>query len=208
MNVLIEIWKDIPEWKGVYQASSFGRIKSLQRVVVCRNGINMSVSEKIMQPCLNTHGYYIVLFKNKGRKKTSTVHRLIAETFIQNTENKRTVNHKNGIKIDNRLENLEWATMKENNIHAYEIGLKKIPNGKDCHWLYGKTGKNSLVSKSIIQMDLNGKIIKKYDSLIDAVRDIGLRDSSGITKCAQGKLKSSGGYKWRFSKNKQKNENK
>ena len=108
-----EIWRDIKGYDGVYQVSNWGRVKSLK-----------FGKELFLKPVNNGWGYHRVsLCKNK-KGKNITVHRLVAEAFIKNPQNKRTVNHKNGIKADNRLSNLEWNTMSENNKHAFANGLK------------------------------------------------------------------------------------
>lgn len=125
-----EIWKDIIGFEGIYQISNFGRIKSLERLVKCGilNSEFRIVKERILKPAINRNGYYKVCLKHKFINKTLLVHRLIAQAFIPNPENKPTINHINGIKTDNRIVNLEWCTMKENNVHAFATGLKRAHN--------------------------------------------------------------------------------
>src|SRR5690606_12581678 len=105
-----EIWKDIPGWEGCYQASSWGRIKNLQR---------FKAPERILTPRLNQSGYQTVQLCKNSRPVECRVHRLIALTFIPNPHNKPQVNHKNKNRADNRVENLEWVTNRENGTHRY-----------------------------------------------------------------------------------------
>ncbi len=108
-----EIWVKIKKFEGLYLASNTGLIKSL---------INKG---RLLKPGLSRGYKTVVLYKNK-KSRTYLVHRLIAESFILNPENKRTVNHKDGDKLNNNLSNLEWATHKENVTHSWETGLSKI----------------------------------------------------------------------------------
>lgn len=117
-NLPGEMWKDIPDYDGDYQESNFGRTKSF------KNG-----KEKILKPYITPKGYLSVgLFKEaKGKKKY--IHRLVAELFIPNPENKPQINHIDGCKLNNHFENLEYLTDKENLDHAVKIGL--IKSGED-----------------------------------------------------------------------------
>jgi hypothetical protein len=122
-----------------YEVNFLGVVKSIERNTIQKNGKNYKVSEKIMLPQVDSHGYIVFgLRKNKETKKVY-LHRILAESFIPNPENKPCVNHKDGVKYNNSLENLEWCTYQENNIHAFDNGLQK--RGKEHHF-YGKKGKN------------------------------------------------------------------
>lgn len=106
--------KPIPGYEGLYSITEDGRIWSYYR-------------NKWKKPQLDKDGYLTIsLYKNRKRKGY-LFHRLVAQTYIPNPENKPEVNHKNGIKDDNRVEDLEWVTRKENSIHAYETGLTPVP---------------------------------------------------------------------------------
>lgn len=122
MNGTTEIWKDIEGHKGVYQVSNFGRVKSFK----------VSADGFIMKNGTDNNGYGIICLSNKNSRKTNKIHRLVAIAFIPNSINKAEVNHINGIKNDNRIENLEWATSKENRRHALETGLAVCANGERC----------------------------------------------------------------------------
>lgn len=121
-----EIWRDIKGYEGIYQVSNLGNIKSLERKVPHVNHGKMKtmlVKEKIMKFSI-TKGYYTVKLCKDNKYSCKRVNRLVAETFIENKENKLEVNHKDGNKLNNRVDNLEWCTRSENELHAYKTGLK------------------------------------------------------------------------------------
>ncbi len=119
-----EVWKDVEEYEGIYQISNLGRVKSLERTV--KGYISLTnLPERILKQNPDTRGYLMVRLYKNGIAKTKKVHRLVAKSFIPNSKNLATINHINGIKHDNRVENLEWMTYKENSIHAYKTGLNK-----------------------------------------------------------------------------------
>lgn len=127
MKTTEEKWKDIPDYEGLYQASNHGRIKSLGRFKPNQWGITKYFKpEKILSYQLTKDGYPTLKLSKNGKTIRHRIHRLIAITFLSNPENKEQVNHKNAIKTDNRVENLEWNTQKENQLHACVNGLKPV----------------------------------------------------------------------------------
>lgn len=133
-----EIWLDLKDYEGIYQVSNFGRVKVLPRIIEIYNSrikkyILYPIKEKIFKQSLDSNGYPGVCLTKNKKELFRTVHRLVALTFIPNPENKKEVNHINGIKTDNRFENLEWNTTSENQIHSYENGLQLKKYGKDRH---------------------------------------------------------------------------
>jgi hypothetical protein len=120
-----EIWKDAKGFEGYYEVSNMGVIRRKLTQTIYKDGRVANFSETILKPSLNKKGYKKVYLSMKSKKYTKTVHRIVAETFIDNPENKATVNHINLNKEDNRVENLEWLTNKENMQHAFLNGVYK-----------------------------------------------------------------------------------
>jgi hypothetical protein len=124
----MEIWKDVKGYEGIYQISSLGRLKVKLKFRKYRD-----YNEKILNPTKDKDGYLRTALTKDNKKQMKTIHRLVAETFLENNLNYPVVNHINGIKDDNRVENLEWCSVLQNNLHAIKLGFKKSPNGEKHH---------------------------------------------------------------------------
>ena len=117
----MEEWKPINGYEGAYEISSEGRVRSLGRYQNCVHNGKEFRKERIMKLYLSEWKYLTVSLCKNSKHKSFQVHRLVAEAFIPNPENKEEVNHKNGNKTDNRLANLEWTTKSENAVHAHRV---------------------------------------------------------------------------------------
>lgn len=174
-----EIWKDIPDYEGLYQASNLGNIKRICRKFVDKIGRIRQINEVICKPSIDTSGYMqIVLTKNKKRKSYK-IHKLIAMTFIPNPDGFPQVNHKDENKLNNKIDNLEWCTLEYN-----------------CN--YGtRNYRCTLHCKHKVKQLSQGTIIKKYNSLKDASMKTGIKYQN-ISSCCRKQQKTAGGYTWEY----------
>lgn len=126
---MTEEWKDIENWDGFYSVSTLGRVRSNDRIVNGKHG-DAKKKGKILKPAISTipRGFQyasVMLIKNTVKKRHAPIHVLVAQCFIDNPENKATVNHIDGNKLNNIVTNLEWATMSEQQQHAFRTGLRQ-----------------------------------------------------------------------------------
>ena len=186
----MEVWKDIKGYEGIYQVSNLGRVKRIG-CYTNQSGISWE-SGRNLKPANNSRGYYFVQLSRNNKVSRKYVHRLVAEAFIPNPENKPTVNHINCDRSDNRSENLEWASYRENNDYSIQV-MRSM----------GKNKRNNKLSRVVEQLDLHGNVLKEYPSYREAERQTGI---SAIDKvCAGAKYrKTAGGYGWRYKGNQEK----
>lgn len=181
--IMEEIYKDIIGYEGEYYISNKGNVKSKKAKV-----------DIILKPRISNCGYLrIALNKNKSKKQYS-IHRLVAKAFIPNSENKSQVNHIDGVKTNNFVENLEWVTPSENTTHSYKF-LNKKPNLTGT----GKFGKLNGHSYSVIQYDLLGNKIKVWECMTEAQNTLKISRSC-ISNCCRNKQQTAGKFKWKYLK--------
>ena len=154
----MEIWKDIKGFENYYQVSDFGNIRSITRFIDNPLGGLKQLTGKQMTPYKNKQGYLVVTLRNQHRK-VAKIHRLVAQAFIPNPDNKPEVNHKDGVKTNNFKDNLEWSTNQENINHSWETGLndhfgEKHPNSKftESEILAIRLNENCLKQKELAKL--------------------------------------------------------
>lgn len=124
-----EIWKPVKGYESDYEVSNMGNVRSCYKVIIRSNGWKHTRRSKQLKPATSKDGYLRVALAKLGKLESFPVHRLVAFAFIDNPMEKPTVNHKNGIKVDNRVVNLEWMTHSENCQHSFDTGLQKPKRG-------------------------------------------------------------------------------
>ena len=177
-----EVWKDIRGYEGLYEVSDLGRVRSLGRTCNSKNGSKQQKRVKILVQEITVYGYCRVrLFNHDGKAKHFAVHRLVMAAFMG--ESDLQVNHKNEIKTDNRLVNLEYVTPCENsNYGTRNQRISKIVTGKHV--------------KPVAQIGEDGAVMRVFSSRTDAERATGI-EASKIGNCCSGTRQRAGGYKWR-----------
>lgn len=193
-KLLKEIWKPIKDYPN-YEISNLGRVKSKERYVNTIGGAKRKIREKIIKPTLDGRGYYVVsLYNESGKSKPKSIHRVVCEMFLENKNNYPVINHINGKKTDNRLENLEFCSQSHNVKEAYRLGLEK-PQLTGL----GKFGIKNKKAKKISQIDLiTNEVVNYHYGTLEAQRNTGI-NFRNIHMCLVGKRKSAGGYKWRYA---------
>lgn len=180
-----EIWKDIPGYEGLYQASSLGRIKSIDRAITYSNRHNHIHKGKILIQRECTGGYLYAVLSKEGKVKNCRVHRLVASSFIPNPNNLPQVNHLDKNRKNNSVLNLQWCTGSENQIHSFTNG-----RSRDTKQLIEANKKPIAVIK-------DGKIIHTFNSLKECCKSLGMSNSC-IRRVIKGERKHYLGYKFEY----------
>lgn len=187
---LKEEWLYIPGYEDYYQASSIGRVRSVDRYIdkgFCKNVLLGGI---VLKNNIGTNGYLYVNLCIRGVVNRRSVHSLVAHTFLLNPLSKCDVNHINSNRMDNTVGNLEYSTRSENIKHGYDFGNKIAP-------MKGKTGKLHSKSKSVVKLSMKGNLLDEFGSQREASRVTGI-DNSDIAKCCRGEQMTSGGFKWMY----------
>lgn len=173
----MEIWKDIKGFEGLYQVSNKGKIKSLDRYVGYKGLGSRLVKGSRKKETETKTGYLKTTLFKDGKGTTKEIQRIVAETFIDNPYHKEQVNHIDGNKHNNRVDNLEWCSPRENTVHAKEVLKKGI--------------------KKVHQYDMQGHFIRSFQSIKEASESTGVPRCS-ISNVVCGRRKKAGNYQWRL----------
>lgn len=176
-----EVWKDIVGYEGLYQVSSSGTVRSLDRYVPHKTFGKKFCEGCMMAAHINNAGYMTVNLCKHNKYKSFDIHRLVALAFIPNPDNLPQVNHKDENKHNNCVDNLEWCTNQENNLYGTKVErqVKKI-------------------KKPVLQYDCEMNFIKEWESPTDAEEFFSGKHTGAISRCINGKSKTSYGYKWKY----------
>lgn len=188
-----EEWRDIKDYEGLYQVSNLGRVKRVFGFTSNGKRCNSKILKQTFYKSPNNSGYYRIGLCKSAKRKMYSVHRLVAQAFIPNPDNLPQVNHKDENTKNNCVDNLEWCTCQ------YNTSYGSLPNRRAKNIYKNTNLQKSVVARKIpvLQFSIDGTFIKRYDSACDAGRILNI-NRSGIRQCAIGKLKTSGGYVWKY----------
>lgn len=189
MQEVFEIWKDIEGYEGFYQVSNKGNVRSVDRYIECRGSLRMHKG-KVLKPYVNKYGYRQVILNGKNRPRLCRINRLVAQAFIPNPNNLPQVNHKDEIKTNDCVENLEWCTCLYNLTY------------NDLH--HRRNNMNNKKSKQVMQIK-DGKVIATYPSINEAARKLNC-GSGNIVRCCKGEKKIAYGYQWKYAESEEVHE--
>jgi len=183
-----EVWKDAIGYEGYYKVSNIGRVKSLPR-----NGTIKQ--ERIMKIKISKAGYATVHLRKSGYSKHRKIHRMVAKAFIEAVEGKPLINHIDGDKLNNTIDNLEWCTHKENVQHAHDTGLAKTDMKQIAE---ARAISIAVRTKKVRQLDMQGNEIREFKSMTEARKHLGKTSSTMIAGVCMGIRKSYEGFKWEY----------
>lgn len=189
---MIEIWKSIKGYEGYYEISNFGKIRSVNRIIIDKNGRKIKLKGKIETPKICGSGYYYFRLCKNGIYESKRINILVAEAFIPNHYNLPCVNHKDENKLNNSVDNLEWCDKSYNAL--YGNTRNKIQETKNKNNSRG-------CQIPVEQYTLNGEFITYFISPIEAQKATGVQHSN-ILKVCKNERKQAGGYLWKYSNNK------
>jgi hypothetical protein len=187
------IWKTVLGYEGYYEVSNCGNVRSVNRIIIDINGNKLNYKSKQLKPASNKDGYLQVGLSKNCKTNSYCIHQLEALAFIPNPENKPTVNHIDGIKTNNYIDNLEWSTKSEQAIHSLKHNLRTMPNA----WI-GKFGSKHGASKKVSQYTKDNVFINTYGSIIEAA-EITKINKTSIGFVCRGTKKTAGGYIWKYN---------
>ena len=174
-----EKWKDVIGYEGKYRISNLGNVKSTSRHVRLQNGLLMKLPDRVLKT-MNRSGYRMVNLFKDGKTKSVNVHRLVALSFIPNPDNLPFVNHKDEVRSNNEVSNLEWCSCKYN----LNYGTSTDRRSKKR-------------MKKLLQLSIDGTFIKEWNGLALASRETGY-NFKNISQCCLGKRKTAYGFIWRY----------
>lgn len=182
-------WKPVLDYEGLYSVSNTGLVRSETRRVVSKRGIPRVLRGRNLVLRKNRSGYYIVFLSSKGIVRPYQVHRLVCSAFLKNTNNLPCVNHKNGIRCDNRVENLEWCSYSENNRHAFRVLGRINP-------MQGRYEDKNPRAKPVLQVLEDGNI-REYSCAVRAAKENNM-SAHNITAVCRGEQHTAGGFVWKW----------